>query len=298
LTDLRQNAAEAGPTSQANCGGACRRLDNVPENLGMHTTLSGLVVTGTDTGVGKTHVATLVVRALRRQGLRVGAYKPVCSGATCLASGGWEWDDLERLRRALTEGADSDVRSAVSLATICPQRFLAPLAPPVAARYEGRQIDEPLLVQGVEVWRGRVEAVVIEGVGGWLCPVTEDAVFADLAAAWHAPVLVVARRGLGTINHTLLTIESIRRYGLPIAGVILNEPSPAGEDLSVRDNAVEIARRGGVPVLGELEHGADEQLRRAGQPITIKWFDYLGPVDSRTWSSPAAGSRTSRHDLA
>lgn len=248
----------------------------------MQPMLRGLVVTGTDTEVGKTHITAMILRALQRAGWRVGAYKPVCTGAILSPQGdGWIWDDLERLRWALAgvpEQRQGEQAAGLpfTLDDLCPQRFHQALAPPVAARYEGRTIDEPLLIEGLAVWQGRVEVVVVEGVGGWLCPVSESATFADLAEAWGAPVLIVARRGLGTINHTLLTVESIRRRGLPIAGVILNEATPPGDDRSVLDNAEEISRRSGVPVLGELLHGEHDQLRWHGQPITINWSERLG----------------------
>ena len=239
--------------------------------------LRGLLITGTDTGVGKTHVAALVIRQLRDEGLRVGAYKPVCSGAVCAPSGEPEWDDLARLHAAITE-AHGVQPVAFTLDDLCPQRFLAALAPPIAARREGRAVDFDLLIHGVEVWRDRVDAVVIEGVGGWLCPVTDELTFADLAARWQAPVLVVARRGLGTISHTLLTIESIRRREVPIAGVILNEAAPIDDDPSVADNAAEIERRSGIRVVGELRHGESNELRRAGRAVRIRWSDLMSGV--------------------
>jgi dethiobiotin synthetase len=111
-----------------------------------------------------------------------------------------------------------------------------------------------------------------------LCPVAEEATLADVATAWNVPVLIVARRGLGTINHTLLTIESIRARQLPIAGVILNEAIPVGDDASVADNAAEIERRSGVPVLGEIPHGSASELLRAGRPVRIRWRELLSVV--------------------
>jgi len=229
--------------------------------------LRGLVVTGTDTGVGKTHISTLILRQMRDEGCRIGGYKPVCTGASRPEDGRSIWDDLERLSAAITLPCSID--------DVCPQRFSAPLAPPIAARKEGRSIDSEKLASGVEVWRGRADTVIIEGVGGWLCPVAEERTFADLAGRWKLPVLVVARRGLGTINHSLLTIESIRQRGLSVAGVILNEPSPPGDDASVAENAAEIERRCGVHVLGELLHGEDRELRRAGQPVRIRWSELM-----------------------
>jgi dethiobiotin synthetase len=245
--------------------------------MSLEPCLRGLVVTGTDTGVGKTHLAAMILRQLRDEGLRVGAYKPVCSGAVQMATGEWAWEDVTRLCEAIsdTHGVQP---VGFGLDDVCPQRFIAPLAPPIAARREGRAVDAQRLVSGVEAWRDRVDAVVIEGVGGWLCPVTEDATFADVAAAWNVPVLIVARRGLGTINHTLLTIESIRARQVPIAGVILSEAIPVGDDPSVADNAAEIERRSGVPVLGEIPHGSTGELLSAGKSVRIRWREVLGQL--------------------
>lgn len=244
----------------------------VPDRL----PLRALVVTGTDTGVGKTHVAASVVSQLRQDGFRVGAYKPVCSGASRRPDGSLSWDDIDRLVAEL----DPTVRPALAPLdeAVCPQRFSAALAPPLAARVERRTVDADALAAGLELWRGQVEAVVIEGVGGWLCPLTETALFADLALQWRLPVVIVARRRLGTINHTLLTIESVRSRSVPLVGIVLNEAEPAGDDCSVNENAAEIERRSGVPVLGELLHGDCGQLRRAGHPVRIRWWDLMADL--------------------
>lgn len=95
--------------------------------------MRGLFITGTDTGVGKTHIACELVRELRAVGHRVGAFKPACSGASIEADGRPHWDDVERLRDALGRDVSDD--------QLCPQRFLAPLAPPIAAQQEGRAVD-------------------------------------------------------------------------------------------------------------------------------------------------------------
>jgi len=238
--------------------------------------LRAIFVTGTDTGVGKTHVAALILRQLRNEGRQVGAYKPACSGATQLPDGSWIWEDLVRLKEAIGDQPFHDREPHIDI--ICPQRFRTPVAPPVAARLEQHPIDSELLAEGVNTWRGRAEGVVIEGVGGWLCPVSDEWTIADLAVRWKVPVLIVSRRGLGTINHTLLTIESVRSRGLSIAGIILNEAEPIADDPSIADNAAEIERRSGVPVLAELLHGDTGELRRAGVPVRIRWWELMGPL--------------------
>ncbi|OYW20906.1 MAG: dethiobiotin synthase, partial [Planctomycetales bacterium 12-60-4] len=125
----------------------------------------GLFITGTDTGVGKTHVACLVLRALKSSGLRIAAYKPVCSGALDRPQNPPTWDDLLRLQAA--------VGGSTTVDQLCRQRFLAPLAPPLAARLEQRQVDPLAIDAGLADCCTRADAVIVEGAGGWLCPLTE-----------------------------------------------------------------------------------------------------------------------------
>jgi dethiobiotin synthetase len=227
----------------------------------------GLFVTGTDTNVGKTHVASLILRSLRTLGIRVGAYKPVCSGAILTSPSGPRWEDIDRLRDAV--GCDFPDEA------ICPQRFLAPLAPPLAARAEGRTIDAARLVSGLQWWQGRADVVVVEGAGGLLAPVTETETVADLARSIGFPLIVVARCGLGTINHSLLTLEAARLRQLAVAGVVLNQCRPDDDRSLAEDNATEIESRGGVPVLGIIDWGSVDGLQRHGHPVTIPWRELI-----------------------
>ncbi len=227
----------------------------------------GLIITGTDTGVGKTFVAVEIIRALRDQGVTVGAYKPVVSGSSPGPSGP-VWDDLAKLQAAL--GGDD-----VPIERISPQRFLAPLAPPVAARIEGRTVDAGLLRRGVDWWRGRVDVVVVEGAGGLLSPLAETESLADVARDLEFPLVVVARLSLGTINHTLLTLEAAATRQLPVAGIVLNEPVPADPaDRSTETNAEELERRCRVPILAILQHTATPGLLRMSPLFTIDWMEH------------------------
>jgi len=207
--------------------------------------LRGLFITGTDTGVGKTFVAAAIARRLREQGHRVGAYKPAVSGSEP-GPDGPRWSDLEILSAAI--GGD------FSIDQIGPQRFHAPLAPPVAARLEGREVDADLLWHGMDVWQDKVDVLLVEGAGGLLSPLTDWECVADIARDMGFPLLIVARAGLGTINHTLLTVEAAASRELSIAGIVLNSAVPDGDDLSVATNAEELAKRCTVPVLGVLPH--------------------------------------------
>jgi dethiobiotin synthetase len=231
----------------------------------MSSLLRGLFVTGTDTNVGKTHVAGTIIRCLRQAGHRVGAYKPACSGAITDATGRVQWDDIERLRSALEVDCPDDL--------ICPQRFLAPLAPPMAAQAEGRHVDFDLLVKGAELWHRRADVLIVEGAGGLLAPVAESKTVADLAMSVGYPLVIVARCGLGTINHTLLTVEAARHRGLLVAGIVLNQ-SPLEDDVALAEsNAVVIESYGQVPVLGIIAWGTSDGLHRHGRVVTIPWSD-------------------------
>ncbi len=224
---------------------------------------SGLFVTGTDTNVGKTQIATRIVSELRASSHRVGAYKPVCSGAS--GESPPQWDDIERLRAALGLDLPDEI--------ICPQRFLAPLAPHLAARAEGRFVDFERLVGGMDWWRDRADLMIVEGAGGLLAPVTDTKTVADLARVVRYPLVIVARCGLGTINHTLLTIEAARYRQLAIAGVVLNQSHPDDNWSLAESNAVEIETRSGVSVLGFMKYGSDDGLQRHESPVTIRWSD-------------------------
>lgn len=203
----------------------------------------GLFVTGTDTGVGKTEVACAILRDARGRGIDVVGMKPAQSGVVA-----GERSDAERLRDA-AEGAEP-------IEIVCPYSFGAPLAPAVAARLEGRRVDFPRLVREANALAARHAALVVEGAGGLLVPLAEERTFADLAVALGLPVLVVARAGLGTVNHTALTVEALRRRDLAIAGIVLNGGA-SEEDPSVPHNAREIARLTGLEPLACLPFVAD-----------------------------------------
>ena len=198
--------------------------------------MNGLFVTGTDTGVGKTVVAAGIVCALRARGRSVGVAKPVQSGALTLDPGG----DAMLLKR-WTKVAESPGE----LAPFC---FAAPLAPSVAAELEDRPIDRAELLEYVNAVAARYDAIVVEGAGGLLVPLGDNWTIADLVRDLALPLLVVARAGLGTVNHTALTVRAARGLGLEPVGVVLNGPV----DDSTPENARLIERIADVSVLGHL----------------------------------------------
>lgn len=223
------------------------------------TPCRGLFITGTDTGVGKTYVASLIARQLAAEGRRVGVYKPTASG--CRRQGTEVISDDALL---LWESAG---RPGL-LEHVCPQRFLAPLAPPVAARAEGRQVDPHRLRSGLRYWLERSEIVLVEGAGGLFSPVSDSDLVADLAADFGFPLLVVSRNVLGTINHTLLTVAAARSYRRPLhpAGVVLNCPSIPPDDESLATNREQLARWCDAPILAEVGWQSQEFDR------PVDWF--------------------------
>ncbi|MBM4074327.1 MAG: dethiobiotin synthase, partial [Planctomycetes bacterium] len=137
----------------------------------------GLFVTGTDTNIGKTHIATMIGRESVRSGVRAGVYKPACSGAVIDSDNRPHWEDIDRLRDSVRDAWSDELLTDDA---ICPQRFLAPLAPHLAARQEGREVDFNLLMSGRDLWTDRADFLIVEGAGGFLSPVTTTATVADL----------------------------------------------------------------------------------------------------------------------
>jgi dethiobiotin synthetase len=217
-------------------------------------------VTGTDTGVGKTHVAAMIVRTLVAAGRRVGVYKPTASGCR-LECGELVSEDAVALWDAAGRPGD--------LAHVCPQRFLAPLAPHLAAKTEGKQLDADLLRRGIEYWRQSADVIVVEGAGGLMSPLGDNEYVADLAKTFRFPLVVVSRNVLGAINQTLQTLITAATFcgGLPVAGVVLNHtPPPPLDDSSLATNYSELVTRCSVPVLAEVAWRATEFSS------TIDWF--------------------------
>ena len=186
--------------------------------------MSGVFVTGTGTGVGKTVVACALARGLRARDLDVGVMKPAETGVTAAGP-----EDARALREAA--GVDDD------LELVCPQTFALPAAPSVAAAHEGRRVDLAAIDAAYETLRARHRFVVVEGAGGLLVPVTGERCMADLAARLKLPVLVVARGALGTIHDTLATLEALHRRDLVLAGVVIshgNGPLSEADALNLR----------------------------------------------------------------
>ena len=195
-------------------------------------------LTGTDTNVGKTYVAGLLVRALRNAGVDCVGMKPICCGG-----------------RADAEALHAACDGAIPLNDVNPVWLRTPVAPYTAAMIENRAIDLALIRETFTRLRAAHASLIVEGVGGWRVPIGRDYFIGDLAAEFGLPVAVVVANKLGALNHALLTIESIRARGLECAGVLLNHTTSAAHDIAGITNRGMLEDIFGVPILYEIAHG-------------------------------------------
>lgn len=199
---------------------------------------AGVFVTGTDTGVGKTVVGCAIAEMLRRRDIDVGVMKPIETGVGAQGP-------LDAIALAEAAGVDDPMER------ICPQRFELPAAPSVAAAREGRSVDLVAIRSAFVELRERHAFLLVEGAGGLLVPIAADYAMADLMGELGLPVLVVARGVLGTVNHTLLTLEAIERRRLPLAGVVISH-GPRPISTADAQNLVVLRGQLGTRLLGEV----------------------------------------------
>jgi dethiobiotin synthase len=231
--------------------------------------VSGIFVTGTDTGVGKTAVCGLLAGFLRARGVRAVTQKWVqtgCEGDPGDLAAHWR---LAGLSGPPVAGRPED---------LCPYRFRLPASPRLAAAREGREVEASVIEASFRRIAGRHDLVIVEGTGGFLVPLAEGLLAGDLVAAIGLPALVVVGNRLGCVNHALLTVEAIRRRGVPLLGVVFNragnDPRTAAEVLS--DNPRAVAEASGVSVLGELPFLRDgargaEAFAPIGEAFLSRW---------------------------
>jgi dethiobiotin synthetase len=220
--------------------------------------LRGLFVTGTDTGAGKSVVAAAVCAALAARGERVAAFKPVVTG---LGEPVGQWPhDHELLAAAASAGQQPE--------EVAPYRFDPPVSPHFAAELAGEAIEPAMLLEAARLAAAGADSLVCEGVGGLLVPITTGYLVRDLAVELGLPVVVTARTGLGTINHTLLTVEAARATGLRVAGIVMTPwpGDPAPIELS---NRATVERLAGVAVSG-LPRTDTASLAGAGSALPIE----------------------------
>jgi dethiobiotin synthetase len=199
-----------------------------------------LFITGTDTGVGKTHIAARLLHLLRASGTRCGGLKPICCG---------DRRDAERLLAAGSDG--------LTINDVNPVWLKTPAAPIVGSLMEKASIDVEKILASFQTLQERVEHVIVEGTGGWLVPIRPDYFVSDLAAAMKLPVLVVAQNRLGCLNHSVLTVRSVAAYKLRCVGLVLNSTEMAS-DIAGLTNADILNQILNVPLLAGLGENLTE----------------------------------------
>jgi dethiobiotin synthetase len=221
----------------------------------------GLFVAGTDTGAGKSVLAGAICAALAARGERPAAFKPVVTGLD-EPPGGWPRD--HELLAAAAGGEQSP-------AEVAPYRFGPPLSPHLAAELAGETVEPRRLVEAAGAAAEAADWLICEGVGGLLVPLTPGYLVRDLAVDLELPVVVAARTGLGTINHTLLTVVAARVARLTVAGVAMT-PWPERPERSQLSNRATVERLGRVPVAG-LPPTEPRALATAGALLPLdRWL--------------------------
>jgi dethiobiotin synthetase len=220
----------------------------------------GFFVTGTDTGVGKTVITAALVKAVRLLGFRACAMKPIETGCRT-ADGGQQTEAGIGKKKSLipTDGTFllNNAGSAEYLDLVNPVRFEKPLAPMAASEIEGVAVDLKKIRKAYLALAGKYDALVIEGIGGLLVPVMKDYYVIDLAGKFGLPLIVVARPGLGTINHTLLTVNYAVKEGLNVAGIIVNYSRPPDGGPAEATNTDIIKRLSLIPIIGVFPYLED-----------------------------------------
>ena len=220
--------------------------------------MSGVFVTGTDTGVGKTLAACALLHALARRGLRTAAMKPVAAGSTASATGLLN-EDVAQLSAAATVNAP--------LALVNPYCFAPPIAPHLAADAAGVRIDIAAIVAAFRQLSAMADRTVVEGVGGFCVPLNTREDTADLAQALGLPVVLVVGLRLGCLNHALLTAQAIRARGLRLAGWIANHLDPTMD--AAAGNVAALGARLTAPCIGEIPYAAVPNGEAAADAIDV-----------------------------
>jgi dethiobiotin synthetase len=219
----------------------------------------GLFVTGTDTGVGKSVLAAAICAGLAAGGQRVAAFKPVVTG---LDDPPGDWPPDHELLAGVT-GQDPEA--------VAPWRFGPAASPHLAAELDGTALEPSELLAAARRAGAWADALVCEGVGGLMVPITPGYLVRDLALDMRMPLVVAARPGLGTINHTLLTLEAARAAGLEPVGVVMT-PWPDAPGAVERSNRETVERLGGVAVTGLPECSPGSVARAAEALPLAEWL--------------------------
>lgn len=237
--------------------------------------IPGIFVTATDTEVGKTVIAAAIANWFRRRGFRVGVCKPAATGCKHVREG-LVSEDAELLAHWADAVAPLDI--------ICPQRFSQPLAPAVAARREGRPMDWEAIQRALNEIAAQSDVMIVEGVGGVMVPMDEKFMVRDMIRWLGLPAVVVARPGIGTINHTVLTASALREAKIRLAGVVINRYPADNASVAEETNLREIEKWSGTPLLAVV---ADEPFTSPHLPGGI-----VAAIDRVDWERLARGVQT------
>ena len=195
-----------------------------------------IFITATDTDVGKTVVTAAVASCIKSSGRKVSAMKPIQTGTNAQ-----KVLDIEFVYRVLGEDYSID--------DVCPYRFAEPLSPKLASEISGAEINIKVIISAFRKLHEKFEHIIVEGAGGIMAPIKKNYFMSDLILDLDIPLIIVARPGLGTINHTLLTIEYAKHRGLNLLGVIINK-YPVLPGHAEITNPNEISVLSGLPILG------------------------------------------------
>ena len=231
--------------------------------------MPGLFITGTDTGVGKTVVTAAILAWLKDRTVSAGVMKPIETGVDPECSSAANSDALFLMEC----GSIPDDLSEVS-----PIRLKAPASPFQAARMENRALDSSTLLTAYRTLASRYEWMLVEGIGGVRVPITANYQVLDLMSDLGLPAVVVSRYRLGTLNHTLMTLNTLKQRQIPIRGVVFNHTEPGDLDPVEQEQPSLIQELTGIPVLGE--------------------FPYMERLDSQSFSAETMKHLESRVDFS
>ena len=230
--------------------------------------MQGYFITGTDTNVGKTVVTACLAKLLKNRGENVGVMKPIETGV-----------DPE-----CSSSANSDAKFLIevtgvqdALEDVCPYRLKAPASPYQAARIEGKELDPEKLLERFRALQSKHSMMLVEGIGGLLVPITQRYNVTDLALQMNLPLIIVSRIQIGTLNHTLLTINAARQHGLKVAGVILNPVHEGELDTIEEEQGSLIEEFSDTPILGTCPYIHDVSSERVIQNLALlqKQFHWI-----------------------
>jgi dethiobiotin synthetase len=237
--------------------------------------IPGLFITGTDTAVGKTVIAASIAALFKLRHKRVAVCKPIATGCVHRREG-LVSEDAE----FLAHHADADF----PLDIICPQRYAEPLAPAIAAERAKQPVDFSSIQRSLNLMSAASDVMIVEGVGGVLVPLDSHHTILDMIKWLALPVVIVARPSLGTINHTLLTLQTLRTVNIPIAGIIINRFSTDSTDVAEQTNPAALEKYGRTKILALVPP-------ITGPLIPTLPPDLLFPISQVDWAAILSSQR-------